>query len=214
MDNVTALEAELKALHVRRDKALAEGDYDNAWSLYEDQLRLERSLSLALGQETAVRIDWEPAWDVGAPLPHLVASGTHAFLIYLAETPPDPTWDGSTIRVVTGQDAGEVAIVTFQGLASFKIGAPNDEVLHGHPLSGHGLGPYTAHEVHHSRWLELVRAINAVHPAYNAGHWDSMRHYLLTFHDETFECLAKEHRIETIRASLAQALTIVTARLF
>src|SRR5919197_1055450 len=69
----------------------------------EAQLQAERALAAAGNQEHAVPFDLGVQWDVGAPLPHLLASGLRTLLaLYLSE--PDPAWDGSYVRVVDPSD--------------------------------------------------------------------------------------------------------------
>ena len=73
---------------------------------------------------------------------------------------------------------------------------------------------YSAHVIAHSRWLAEAENINKVHRHYNPDRWKTRKHYLLTFHDETFECLASGYKIEVFRESLEQVAQIVQARLF
>jgi hypothetical protein len=77
-----------------------------------------------------------------------------------------------------------------------------------------GLDPYEVHEIAHSRWLAEEEKINQVHPHYNPDRWKTRKHYLFSFRDETFECLACDYRIEVFRASLEQVAQIAQARLF
>src|SRR5437868_12461214 len=65
-------------------------------SAHDALLKAERSLALAKGEETALAYPWEIKWDLGAPLPHVVASGQAAYLLYLVSE-PDPSWDGSYV---------------------------------------------------------------------------------------------------------------------
>ena len=66
----------------------------------------------------------------------------------------------------------------------------------------------------HSRWLAQEEKINQVHPQYNPDRWKTRKHYLLSFRDKTFECLASDYTIELFRASLVQVAQIVHKRLF
>jgi len=160
------------------------GDYRRA---YDRLLEAERALADARAEEHAVPCEGFPAWDAGAPLPHLVSDGGRATLLYL------------------GRDEDRVVVVRFHRVASVRMGAPNDEVLDGHPLHGKGLRAYAAHTVARSSWTEELQRINAVHRAYDPARWTRYHHYLLTFHDETFECVAEGFTAATTRASLAEA---------
>ena len=48
-----------------------------------------------------------------------------------------------------------------------------------------------------------VRAADVVHCA---PEHEKLKHYLLVFHDDCFECLAEKHSVEVIRATFRQAL--------
>ena len=177
-------------------------------------LAAERALSLAQGDETAVAWDWEVPWDIGAPLPHVVAAGGKAYLLYLVGE-PDPHWDGSYVTVPDLAQSTPIliAVVEFMDCDALKFGGPNDEVFEGHPLRGKGLGSYGAYHVVNSRWRAELEQINAIHPLYNPEKWADLKHYLLLFHDETFECIARGYRIEVFRASFDTVLKSLIARL-
>jgi hypothetical protein len=44
--------------------------------------------------------------------------------------------------------------------------------------------------------------------------WRTLKHYLLLFHDEHFECLAKGYTIEVFQDSLEHVAEIARTRLF
>ncbi len=181
----------------------------------EEQLRLERELALARGDEAALAIDWRPKWDVGAPLPHVLASAGRTFLIYMVSE-PDPAWDGTHVNVIDpASDAEEpLAIVEFTSCYAHRFGGPNDEVVEGHPLYGKGLEAHRAHEVANSKWLAAEQAINSVHAGYRPQKWKERSHYLLFFHDDCFECLAQGFTIDVARCSFREAVDLVVARMF
>lgn len=76
-------------------------------------------------------------------------------------------------------------------MTSVKIGSPNDEVLHGHPLWGSGLEFYSAHEVKNSPWITELMEVNRAHERFDESQWTGCHHFVLTFRDETLECVAK-----------------------
>jgi hypothetical protein len=105
-----------------------------------------------------------------------------------------------------------IGIVEFKMVTSVKIGSPNDEVLHGHPLWGSGLEFYAAHEVKNSSWLAELREVNRVHGSFDESRWTGTRHFILTFHDETLECLAKWTATRTAPgATMPEVLARLTA---
>lgn len=213
--NVDELESRLAQAQARYEASIpsvGQPEYDAA---YDELLHAERQLALAKGEEAALECHWPVPWDMGAPLPHVVSSGHRMFLMYLAAE-PDPTWDGSYVTVIdpTNSNLLPIALVEFVDCYMYKFGGPNDEVHHGHPLYGKGLGAYSAHIIANSRWLAELERINSVHHYYNPANWQNDRHYLLLFHDEMFECVAGDYKVELVHGTFRQALEIATARLF
>jgi len=210
---VARLEAALKRATAAASDATRRS-LDGWRAAYQEQKRLEREVGRAKGEEVAAEIEWKPAWDVGAPLPHVVSSGGRTLLLYLARI-SDPAWDGTYVNVIDpASPSGEdLALVEFHGCYAHKFGGPNDEVFHGHPLANRGLVAYRAHAIERSRWIEEQRKINAVHAQYRAESWADMQHYLLAFHDDVFECIARGFSIKTMHTSMREALALMTKRL-
>ncbi|MEM7604442.1 MAG: hypothetical protein AAF411_03725 [Myxococcota bacterium] len=218
--DVRALTAALAAAKKRADRAIrALGARHQGVEMEEfgaanaELKRLERELALAKGQEAALPYPWEPPWDVGAPMPHVVAAGHRVFLLYYVSI-PDPNWDGGDVSIVDPSDpqAIPLAIVEVLRCYSHRFGGPNDEVFHGHPLGRRGLDGYGAYEVVNSRWLAEHRRINQVHSGFDAKLWERRKHFFLAFHDEVFECIAEGFRVETVQMSFADALAQLVER--
>lgn len=93
-------------------------------------------------------------------------------------------------------DGESVAIVRFVGCSAVMFGPPNDEVLHGHLLARRGLSYDGAFEVLHSSWIRGLAQMNRVHPRHQPERFASLRHFILTFHDSTLECVA--HDVELV----------------
>ena len=75
-----------------------------------------------------------------------------------------------------------------------KFGYPNDEALGGHRLYEKGLGYYGFFEVLESEWIaELRQGNEVVFPDFRA--FPEGRHFIITFHDSTFECIASGFRL-------------------
>lgn len=91
--------------------------------------------------------------------------------------------DGHGRRV----DAG-TAVIEFRRCLLSRFGLPNDEALPGHPLARLGLKAYGAFEVLNSSWRAEAEAQNRV--CFPATDYSEVRHFILTFHDSSFECLA------------------------
>lgn len=155
----------------------------------------ERELAESKGEEHAVPIDFPVQWDAGAPLPQLLVNDSRALLIFLVT------------------ERGSLALVEFSRCVSAKLGSPNDEVFRGHPLAGKGLEGYTAQLVRNSRWLAEIEQINSVHAGYRPEAWKKRNHYVLWFHDTTFECIAEGFAVEVRECSMSELLAEACRRL-
>lgn len=142
-------------------------------------------------------------WDGGAPLPQLITDGSTAVVLCYGQ-------------LASQDEERHVIRIAFEGCASVRMGHPNDEVLHGHPLWGHGLELYEAHLIHDSPFLAEHRRINAQHAQHSDAHWDELHHYLLVFHDEVVEVLAEGISATRVAgdlgAAVAQAATEFASR--
>lgn len=176
-------------------------------------LDAERALAAAKGEQYAVEISFPVSWDVGAPLPHLLQSDCRIFLVFFLRE-IDPHWDGTCVNVRDpgGPDTEKLGVVEFEHCVSTKMGTPSDEVLHGHPLYGKGLVGYRAQTVENSNWLKELEAINAVHSNYKPDRWRTFKHYILPFHDSTFECVAKGLKVEVRETTLTKLLAELCQR--
>jgi len=57
------------------------GEMEEFRAARDAELAAERAISIARGEPTCVPLDWQPAWDVGAPCPHVASSGLRTFLL-------------------------------------------------------------------------------------------------------------------------------------
>lgn len=154
-----------------------------------------------------------PQSSVGAPLPHMICGEQGVFLIYLAEDYSE-VWDGTSVRVADG--ASEEPIVTIQFIEphAHYFGPPNDEAMGGHPLAERGLSPYSCFKVHESSWISALERINSVHPYHRKESFDVMNHFIFSFHDSIFECVANafvvlRHERSTVRKAIEGILHLV-----
>jgi hypothetical protein len=148
------------------------------------------------------------------PRPHLLCNDYKALLAFVLRE-AEPGAVGATVEAAgpAGEEASSLALVEFKPCLAAKLGSPNDEVLHGHPLQGRGLEGYTAQKVVNSRWLAEVEAVNKVHRCYDPASWRGRSHYVFWFHDTTFECIAGSFRVELYREGMAAMLTRMCQRL-
>ncbi len=188
--------------------------WEEYWRAHREQLSAERALAAARGEEYAIPVDFPAQWDTGAPLPYLLQNDYRTFLTFFVKE-HDPNWDGSYVTVRTPSDPSpsRIAVVEFKGCLAAKMGSPNDEVHEGHPWAGRGLDSYTAQEVINSRWLTEIEAINSVHRLYSPEVWKHLYHYVLWFHDSTFECLAESFHVDFHTKNLPDVLAEICRHL-
>ncbi len=150
-------------------------------------------------------IEGIPQSSVGAPIPFIL-SDEHATAVafYLEETPEG--WDGGTPRAISPRSDEPWAIVVFAGCYAHMFGPPNDEAFSGHPLASRGLGPYGAFVVENSSWIRGLARMNSVHPHHRPDSLKRYRHFVLSFHDTTFECVAVGYSVTLSRGPLNEAL--------
>lgn len=207
------LRAELETARAEVKASIGSGR--EAWrAALERELTAERALAAAGGGQYAEVIDIGVIWDIGAPLAHMLCNGRTALVAFYLHV-PDPAWDGSYVTIVdpTSGRSEELGVIEFRGVASIRMGAPNDEAIHGHALHEKGLRAYAAHEVRRSEWLEEHIRVNSVHPNHRDASWRQLHHYLLAFHDEMVECLAREMRVRTVRAPFRELISDLAAEL-
>lgn len=122
---------------------------------------------------------------------------------------------GTSVRIVSpnAEESDLLGVIEFWRCASVRLGAPNDEALHGHPLNAKGLQFYAPHEVHNSQWLEEHIGINSVHSKHSDGPWRELHRYFLAFHDEMFEALAASIETRLVHGTLTPLLNELTQEL-
>ena len=165
------------------------GEMEAYEAAYASLLAAERRLAEAEGRPYAVLCDCPLSWDVGAPLPTLLQSDEAAHLFFLL---PD--------------DDERVGYVRFERLSSTLFGAPNDETFEGHPLHGSGFEPYRAMRVINSPWIAHLEKMNSVHRYHNPAVYTAQEHFILPFHDTTFECVARSFTASTVDKRLSGAV--------
>ncbi|MFZ6755550.1 hypothetical protein ACO0KY_19555 [Undibacterium sp. Dicai25W] len=147
-----------------------------------------------------------PQSSVGAPLPCIVAT-EHSLAVAFPLQERDPSWDGSSIRIVSHDSDEElIGVIRFNRAIAHFFGPPNDEAFRVHPLADRGLEPYGAFEITSSSWIHALEKMNSVHPCHMREHFKVYRHFVLSFHDTTFECVATGYTCEVHRGNLQQIM--------
>jgi hypothetical protein len=153
-----------------------------------------------------------PQSSVGAPLPMVCATEGALVVAYLVEQ-FNAAWDGTWVRSVDAQTPGEqVAVVQFRRPYAHQFGPPNDEAFMGHPLAARGLHPYGAFEVRDSSWVREFERRNRVHAYHSPERFWRLRHFILAFHDSTFECVAEDLTVSVVAGSLASVAPEILQR--
>jgi hypothetical protein len=147
-----------------------------------------------------------PQSSIGAPCP-MILVGEHSLRIayYLEEK--EEGSDGTAVRLLSPGHGNEpCAVVDFVLPYAHMFGPPNDEAFAGHPLAERGLKPYGAFEVEKSSWLATLERMNSVHPYHRPDRFEKYRHFILSFHDTTFECIAEDFTLSICLGSVDAAL--------
>ena len=167
-------------------------------------LEAERALAASKGEEYAVPIEM-PVWD-WPPSPYQFQSDLRTVLIYSLRN-HEGYRDLSLEDVKRAGGPPEwFAVIEFEGCECSKMGTPNDEVLHGHPLYGKGLSFGGAMSIQNSKWITELERINSVHQLYKPAKWQKLHHYILPFQDCTFECVASGFKAQTVFKGIPQLL--------
>ena len=157
--------------------------------------------------EKVVSLEDFPQSSVGAPCPAVIATEHSLILFFLVEE-QDPDWDGTTVRVVDIDSPEEhCAVIHFERPSTHSLGPPNDEAFGGHRLARKGLQPYGAFEVINSEWIQLLEKINSVHHRHDRERFlEGKRHFIITFHDSVFECVARGYKFSLMPGSIKDLL--------
>ena len=64
-----------------------------------------------------------------------------------------------------------------------------------------------------AEWIRALEQMNSVHPYHKPEHFADCRHFILTFHDTIFECIAGDYSVEQPPGSLRSILPELVASL-
>ena len=122
-------------------------------------------------RDRVVALDAVPPPESGDPLPLVLAKDGTVVLSYVA-----------------GRDL--TIIATFPSCVAQLFGMPDAKSLAKHPLALRGLRPCGAFEVQDSSWVRALESRDG--PA-------KRKHFIFTFRDSVFECVAGDIAAELIR---------------
>lgn len=101
------------------------------------------------------------------------------------------------VRHESNLEVDRIATIVFSGCYALMFGPPSDEAMEGHPLAERGLTSYGAFEVEGSSWVRALEGMNRIHPGHQPSRYERLRHFVLTFHDTTLECVAEGFSVST-----------------
>ncbi|OGZ11887.1 MAG: hypothetical protein A2942_01845 [Candidatus Lloydbacteria bacterium RIFCSPLOWO2_01_FULL_50_20] len=144
-----------------------------------------------------------PQPDPLRPYPSIFTDGDRLFLAYYLAGEA-----GSENPVpISGIDAvASAALFSFNYTRMHMFGLPNDESLDQHPLSSRGLRGHGAFEVKNSSWVRRLEKTNKNYRQHAPERYDSLRHFIFTFHDNTFECLAEDYTLSIETESITNLM--------
>jgi hypothetical protein len=178
--NVEELQRRLNDAEQRLQLLLKQRKFTEYEGAFEQVSLAQRTLAAAKEEEYANPLDigFLPEAAVSGPL--LIQTDSQCFLTFNA------------VRMLPNgkREAAGTGVVEIRGCSITKFGYPNDEALSGHPLYKRGLVGYGVFEVPNSIWIKQMTEQNRV--AFPNPPDSTQRHFIFSFHDSTFECVADE----------------------
>ena len=178
--NTAELEQQLKEAELHVQDVVARASLAESLAACERLAEAQRSLAAAKGEDYAVPIDIGFVPEAAVSGGVLIQTEYQCFLTFNA------------MRVLPNRKREEAGtgIVDCRSCSITKFGYPNDEALRGHPLYKRGLHAYGVFEVRNSTWIKQMTEQNRV--AFPNTRDSTRRHFIFSFHDSTFECVAEE----------------------
>lgn len=164
-------------------------------------------------KDRVVRLTDVPQSSIGAPHPVMLAEEGTAILAFYLEN-RDDGWNGTSVRMISSDSEEPMAIAKFRICSVHNLGPPNDEAFSGHPLASRGLDPYGAYEVLDSSWIRQLERMNSVHPYHKSERFWTIHHYIFSFHDSVFECVADGYEIKQTFGSMVTILPKMAEKLW
>lgn len=124
-------------------------------------------------EDKVLSLEGIPYPSAGAAMPLILANDNNLLLAY--EVAPE---------------GEQYAVLKFNRPYAHYFGSPNDETFGKHPLAQRGLAPYGVFEIRNSSRIRALERMNNIHSKHEAHRFDGRRHFIFTFHDNTFECVA------------------------
>lgn len=121
----------------------------------------------------------------GAPAPLILTNDDSLVLLFYAFTGNDPT--------------EKIVKLNFHLFSTYSFGSPNEEGLYKHRYYDLGLRSGGFYEVTNS---DLIKKLFGNNEAIDEIVLEGLHHYILTFHDNTFECIADGFDFSSVDQSI------------
>lgn len=121
--------------------------------------------------------------NVGAPEPIILSNESKLILAFYID------------RVNSEKEEEEIILLNFKKFLKYRSGMPGNETISGHPYYKLGMDSFSFYELIDSDLIQELQSIASVHPNHNPNSWSNVHHYILTFHDSMFECVAEGFEI-------------------
>jgi len=144
--------------------------------------------------------------DYGSPSPIIISNDNELFIAFYGdkERLTNQPHERNIIY-----DTGIFAL-KFKAYLKYTFGLPGNETIKRHPYSKLGMKSSSFYELQNSNLIKELQEIEKGHPYYEPNKWNSYKHYILTFHDNIFECIAQDFEIRAENLSLYnQAATML-----
>ena len=140
--------------------------------------------------------------DIGAPMPHVLANEHKLYLLFYKAL----------------QEDNEMMLIKFNVcIASKFVIVPNHSNVEGYPYYTCGLWSANFFEIKNSDWIEELKKIDSFTDESHTktlSDFKKLKHYVLLFHDSTFECVAESFKVKKLKGkSMTDILSKVAKKL-
>lgn len=141
--------------------------------------------------------------DYGAPCPTVTINEGGTFVSFNTDIEddqgPKPDFSPCEGRIV----------IKFNRCIFSRFGPPSDETFAGHPYYKYGMFSGGFYQLEDSDLIQFLVSVDQIHPRHNSETWKGYKHFILTFHDEIFECVAYDFEINNVGIDLYEQETML-----
>jgi hypothetical protein len=148
--------------------------------------------------------------DNGAPMPLVISNDTELFVTFYG---PQHINSDIPVQLDPVVHTGTV-IIHFDRYLKYAFGMPGNESIFFHRYTKLGLSSFSFFELEDSPMIKELQDIDRQHPYYNGSKWDNYKHFILTFHDNMFECVAQGFHIEHKNTALFDRGVDILSKLY